>query len=72
MVVGTLVVGSFGAVGELIVEGRVEEAEAQVAAMDDERQGELVRAYLQERDRMTADQRRRWEQVLRRQGPMPR
>jgi hypothetical protein len=65
---GMLAVGVFGAIGGLIVEDRLEEAEAQISTMDAERREDLVRAYRQERPRMSAEQRRRWELVLRRQG----
>jgi hypothetical protein len=58
----------FGALGELILSGCVEQAEAEIASMDSHRRAELLESFLEERERMSPEQRARWEQVLRSQG----
>jgi hypothetical protein len=66
--VGVLVSAAFGTIGELIVADRLEEAEAEIAALDAGRRAELLATYRKEKKRMSKTQRARWKKVLRSQG----
>lgn len=61
---GAVAAAVFGAISEDIVQGKQAEAEARVRALDDVRRQEIVETFLQERHRMSPEERAAWEELL--------